>query len=124
MERYDVGLVLAFVGGIMTTLVQGIQLVYSVINSLSLFYGLGMAVGLCVIAGSIISYRSIKLSGGLLVFFASSLFVADFLILLATGPSFHISGYEPFALGSPWLLFSLIGGTLMLSRRKTRSTQS
>ena len=69
MERYDVGIVLAFVGGIMTALVQGLQFAYSVINSQSLFYALGMAVGFCVVAGSVISYRSTRLAGSLLVFF-------------------------------------------------------
>lgn len=120
IDRYDVGIVLAFMGGIVSTLIQSFQFAYSrLMSSGAIYYLIGVAIGLLVIAGSLITYKISKVRGGLLVFFASMSFPVDFLLILLPMPVGSIIPlYMPFALGSPWLLFSLIGGVLLLSAKK------
>jgi len=121
IDRYDVGIVLAFTGGITSTLIQSFRFVYLMhIPQSAIFYLFGVVIGLLVMAGSFIAYKESKVAGGMLVLLPSMSFLVDvFLILLPIPVGSIILLYMPFAFGSPWLLFSLLGGVLLLSAKKS-----
>jgi len=105
VNRYDVGVVLSVVIGAITFF-HSASIVFQVINKVitfpsRTFFGL-LGFGLALITGYLIADKGHKIVGGLLILTSS---LTELLIFFF---------YEP-SLATPWSLFSLIGGILILS---------
>jgi len=119
-DGYSGGVVLGFMTGFIALLQT--LFAFTLPMPYAAWYLGGFAIGVLVILGTWIASREHRLLGGFLVLLASFAFPLEFVFMLLPYPIEMRAYYQPFAVGSGWLTFGIIGGILIIRARSKIKT--
>lgn len=124
MDRCNVGVILGFISGVMSLLESSIFFSFKIssvgiVKYLIAWYLVALGLALLVLSSAFIVYKGREALGGTIMLITSLSLPINFILLLIPGPvgnMIPVLYYHPQP-ASSWLLFSIIGGILILSTR-------